>query len=71
MPCHLILQEVEHFPAFSGEASTYLVSFEHVSDLEVLVGTHMRDNPGQELGKQKLLGPRAGVAMVCQKTTGA
>lgn len=66
----LILQEAEHFPAFSSKASTYLLGFEHISDLEVLAGTHMQDNPGQELGKQKLIGPCAGVGMVCQRATG-
>ena len=64
----LILQEVEHFPALSSKASTYLLSFEHISDLGVLAGTHMHDNRGQKLGKQKLVGPCADVGKACQRT---
>lgn len=66
----LILQKVEHFLAVSSKASTYLLGSEHISDLGVLAGTHKHDNLGQELGKQKLMGPGGGVGMACQRATG-
>lgn len=66
----LILKEVEDFPGLSSKASTYLLSFEHISDFEVLAGTHMHNDYGKELGKEKLAGPCNGGRMACQRTTG-
>lgn len=64
----LILLKVECFSALSSKASIYLLDLEHISDLRVLTGTYMSNNCGQDLGKQKLVGPHAHVGMACQRT---
>lgn len=66
----LILQNWSIFLPSPAKHLLTLPGSEHISDLGVLAGTHKHDNLGQELGKQKLLGPGGGVGTACQRATG-